>query len=187
MFIWIIIAAGALLIALIVVKIIKAMLKAEKESNKQQTNKQESENNNLNTPELDIDKPIVEDSSSNIDTSVDTNSPEISKEDWEEFNAKMREFDSLMADGGFTDHEDEEFFDYSKHLRNRKNNVKPPVQMDLEGDLADNFVYEPSAPELSYLNTHRQRNIKKSTKTSLNNLPDEIKVLMISNLFDKKF
>lgn len=94
--------------------------------------------------------------------------------------------DFKISDTGFTDHADDEFFDYSAHMRNRKGR-EVPLDFDTKGDFADNFEYEPSSPELDFLHKHQPKPKPKNLPQTLNELPDEIKALMISGLFDPKF
>ena len=91
-----------------------------------------------------------------------------------------------ITDTGFTDHADDEFFDYSAHMRNRKGR-EVPIDFDTDGDFADNFEYEPSSPEFDFLHKHQPKPKPKNLPQTLNELPDEIKALMISGLFDPKF
>ena len=90
-----------------------------------------------------------------------------------------------ISDTGFTDHTDEEFFDYSEHMRNRTNQQSP--NFDIEGDFADNFNYEPSGPQFEFLHQQTSKPKPKKLNETLNELPDEIKALMVSGLFDRKF
>lgn len=118
-------------------------------------------------PDIDLDEPRFD----------DFNSSEFS-----DFNSNDN-FD--FASSGFTDHEDEEFFDYSRHMRNRKK--RKPVDFDLEGEMADDFEYIPSSPDFSYLHNHRPPKKKPTLEKSLNEMPTELKVLMLSDIFDRKF
>lgn len=86
-----------------------------------------------------------------------------------------------------TDHADDDFFDYSSHIRNRKPKSHTP-DFDLDGEFADDFEYTPSSPELNY--TYRHTKPKPSENTLADNLldmPEALKVLMLSDIFDKLF
>ncbi len=91
-----------------------------------------------------------------------------------------------ISDTGFTDHTDNEFFDYSAHMRNRKSGGMP-MDFDTQGEYADSFEYEPSSPEFDFLHKHAPKPKPKTLPQTLSDLPDEIKALMISGLFDPKF
>lgn len=86
-----------------------------------------------------------------------------------------------------TDHVDEDFFDYSSHVRNR--NPKPYVpDFDFEGDFADDFEYTPSSPEFNYTSRHvKPKQDEKSLADNLLDMPEALKVLMLSDIFDKLF
>ena len=61
------------------------------------------------------------------------------------------------------------------------------MDFDTQGDFADNFEYEPSSPEFDFLHRHQPKPKPKTLPQTLSDLPDEIKALMISGLFDPKF
>lgn len=86
-----------------------------------------------------------------------------------------------------TDHTDDDFFDYSSHIRNRKPAPHTP-EFDLDGDFADDFEYTPSSPEFNYTNRHIKPNTdEKSLADNLLDMPEALKVLMLSDIFDKLF
>lgn len=91
-----------------------------------------------------------------------------------------------MTDGGFMDDMDDEFFDYSSHMRNRGKR-RMPDDFDLDGDFADDFEYIPNSSDFSYLHHRKNKEEKKPLNKSLNELPDEIKAIMLSDIFDRKF
>ncbi len=88
---------------------------------------------------------------------------------------------------GFGDSLDDEFSDYSKYAHNRKPSA--PIDFDLEGDYADDeFEYIPNRPDLDFFPQRRVKKKQKPTiEQSLNDMPTELKVLMLSDIFDRKF
>lgn len=86
-----------------------------------------------------------------------------------------------------TDHTDDDFFDYSSHIRNRKSQSYMP-DFDLDGDFADDFEYTPSSPEFNYTNRHtKPKTEEKTLADNLLDMPEALKVLMLSDIFDKLF
>ena len=149
-------------------KIVKVMASSNKEDKKQDkvvTKDIKQEPVQEYTPLSQEEKSSVNTQSSNTDFSVD---------------------DFRITDTGFTDHKDDEFFDYSAHMRNRKGR-EVPIDFDTDGDFADNFQYEPSSPEFDFLHKHQPKPRPKNLSQTLSDLPDEIKALMSSGLFDPKF
>ena len=84
----------------------------------------------------------------------------------------------------FTDDIDEDFNDFSAYARGGKGRRRQPVDFDLDGDFADEYI--PLSPDFNYL-PKRQPKQKKPIATELNELPTELKVLMLSDIFDRKF
>jgi len=168
---WIILAVGAIVLTVFVVKIIKVMLKTEKESKQPTTEQDKPESKGEYIPqEVPID---IHSSSAGIVTDM---------------SAKPKTDDEYNFDmpSGFTDLADDEFFDYSAHMHSRKGRRRKPVDFDLDGEMADDFEYIPSTPDFSYLNRNRKPK-KKPIEKELNDLPTELKVLMLSDIFDKKY
>lgn len=88
-----------------------------------------------------------------------------------------------------TDHQDDEFFDYSGYMRNKPSKRSIPENMDLSGDFADDFEYVPSSMDNGFFNRNPKPK-KKDDNTlaqNLQELPQELKVLMLSDIFDKLF
>ncbi len=183
---WIIIGVIALLVTILVIRIIKIMLHTEKQD--KQAEQKPSE-------------PVAEYQPEQGPIDVRSSSAEVSLSDLPQPSANNTEsdeyqpLDSGIIDGpiedtGFLDDIDNEFADYRRHARNRRGRRRQPVDIDLEGDMADeDFEYIPDSPEFSYLE-HRRRDPKKAKPTikeSLNDMPTELKVLMLSDIFDRKF
>lgn len=168
---WIIFASIALVVIVLVIKIIKAMLKTEKES-KQKEATEPIKEEEYKPEQVPADMRasttgIVTDMSNSVSDANDA------------------EYDFDMS--GFSDHDDDEFFDYSAHMhgrKNRKGNNLPDI--DLDGEFADDFEYQPT--NFDYLTREpRRQNKKKPVSTELNELSTELKVLMLSDIFDRKF
>ena len=183
---WVILASVVGIVILLSVRIIKVMWKSEKDS-KEVKSVEQTENNNANyVPQaLESDEVDGEIKKKSIDDFLVTDFAKGTNSDNE-----FEDYDfarSRTSDGGFTDFNDDEFIDYSNHMRNGKSRPTPE-DFDLDGDSADEeFEYIPNAPDFSYLQNRRQKAQKKTLEKSLNELSDEMKVLMISNLFDTKF
>ena len=92
-----------------------------------------------------------------------------------------------VSDTGFYDFADDEFMDYSKYARGGKRSSMPDFDFDLDGDVADDDFYMPSSPDFSYVKNLRPTTRKKEVKAELNELSTELKVLMLSDIFDRKF
>lgn len=167
---WIVLAIILALLTLFVIKIVKVLLKIEKDSNKKDADKEPK----LSTPdEYTPDAPEINTHSSNASVLTD-------------MSAKPSENLDMpkISESGFTDDADDEFLEYSKHMR-KKGKRRPTIDFNFEGDMADeDFEYIPDSPDFSYLHNRPKKNKK---PTSLNDLPDEIKVLMLSDIFDRKF
>ena len=162
---WFAIFIGAGILILFVVRIIKVMLKTEKES----------KSNTAITEEK-----------------VEEYKPENSKIDINSSSSAMPTVDfsnkTMDTPNYFTDNADDEFMDYSQHMHSRGRRRRPKLDdLDLDGDMADNdFEYIPSSPDFNYLHGRNQKK-KKPLKKELNELPTELKVLMLSDIFDRKF
>lgn len=181
---WIIIGAIALLVTIIVIRIIKVMLHTEKQAKQEEI--KSSEPPAEYTPEQ---APVDLHASSSTVSLSDL--PEQNVDNASEYKPLDNEIiDESIEDAGFLDNVDDEFADYRRHARNRRGRRRMPVDIDLEGDMADqDFEYMPESPDFSYLE-HRRREPKKPTPTLkelLNDMPTELKVLMLSDIFDRKF
>ncbi len=168
---WIIFASIALIVVVLVIKIIKVMLKTEKESKQKEAaepiKEEEYKPEQVPADMRSSSAGIVTDMSNNVNDNNDT------------------EYDFDMS--GFSDHDDEEFFDYSSHMHNHKNRKRKNMpDVDLDGEFADDFEYQPT--NFDYLTREpRRQNKKKPVSTELNELSTELKVLMLSDIFDRKF
>ena len=160
---WIIISAVVIIVTVFVIRIIKVMLKAEKDSNNPQSQPEQTE---------------VYKEFSAKDTSISTGSgsnsivTDMSNHPKDEFGSAF--YDSL----------DKEFNDYRRHARKPSSNNSFPDGFDFEGDRSDEYI--PDSPEFSYI-PRRQQSKKKPIKKELNDMSTEMKVLMLSDIFDKKF
>ena len=181
--IWIALIVGVVLVTFVAIRIIKVMLKTEKESNKPTENKSQS------SEDYHPDKTAIDISSSSASGPVvDFTTPAKPQ------GAINTDFDDLFSDDisnmagvGFDDKADDEFADFSHHMHTRKGRRRKPIDFDLDGDMADSdFEYIPGATDFSYLNK-RQPKPKKPLSNELNELPTELKVLMLSDIFDRKF
>ena len=146
------------------------MLKVEKESNKQSKGKEEVNQSAEYKPE---------DAGIDIHSSNSTIVTDMSSKPAEDFN--------YDAPTGFTDSVDDEFDDYSRHARKSGRRRKPPIDFDLDGEMADDFEYTPGSPDFNLFPEQRRRQDKKQTVQSLNELSTELKVLMLSDIFDRRF
>lgn len=170
--------ASVIVVATIfVIRIIKVMLKTEKQS--KSTEQPKAEQSAEYVPEntaIDITS-----SNSNIvtDMSVKPNN---------DLSKSTGNYDE-MSGNSFLDELDTEFADYSAHLKNRKNkrNSTDFSDFDLDGELADDFEYMPNDANFVYPNRKPPTERKKSIDRELNELPTELKVLMLSDIFDRKF
>lgn len=181
---WIIIGAIALLVTVLVIRIIKVMLHTEKQAKQEETKSVEPPAEY--TPEQ---APVdLHASSSTISLS---DMPEQNVDNASEYKPLDNELmNEAIEDTGFSDNIDDEFADYRRHARNRRGRRRMPVDIDLEGDMADeDFEYVPDSPEFNYLQPRRRepKKNKPTIKQSLNDMPTELKVLMLSDIFDRKF
>ena len=166
---WIILAIVLLVVTIFVIRIIKVMLKTEKDSKKSADKVSETKE-----VEYQPENPIVDLHSSNNTIMTDMS---VKKDE------KVSDFNFDMP-SGFTDDVDEDFNDFSAYARGGKGRRRQPVDFDLDGDFADEYI--PSSPDFNYL-PKRQPKQKKPIATELNELPTELKVLMLSDIFDRKF
>ena len=162
---WGILIIVSIIVLIFVVKIIKVMLKSEKESNQSK-------------PTVDI----VEEEYKPNDVAIDIHSSNTSVvTDMSNKPEQYNESENNM----FNDSLDDEFDDYRQFARNNKGRRRIPKDFDMDGEYADEYI--PSSPEFSFLNPSKPRKTKKSIETELNNLSTELKVLMLSDIFDRKF
>ena len=180
---WIALGAGILIATVFVIKIIKTMLKIEKQSNKKDKASKESAKDEPNVKEEYVpEKGGIDLTSSSNTIMTDMSVDSSIKDDDQDY----------YQPSGFTDSVDEEFNDYSAHARkhSKGRRRKPPVDFDLDGDFADEFTddipYIPASPEFGYLRGEGKRK-KQPLKKELQDLPTELKVLMLSDIFDRKF
>jgi len=152
------------------------MLKIEKNSNKHS-----KDDSNDNAENYEPQKPI------DLNSSTATIVTDMSNKPKELTEVKDEEIYGMPS--GFDDKIDNEFSDYSKHTHNRNGRRRIPDDFDLEGDLADIFEdkseYLPASPQFSYLRDRKQQ--KQPLKKELQDMPTELKVLMLSDIFDRKF
>ncbi|MFQ6724352.1 MAG: hypothetical protein ACLRFE_03365 [Clostridia bacterium] len=177
---WIIIAI-VIVLMVFAIMFIKFMLKTEKDSKKQVTEKVEpAEEYNPETKPVDIHS-----ASSSIPITDMSNKSNNTKADQDFINDIMSDFD-IPTSNGFIDAVDDEFADYSDFARKSKNMRNSVVDFDLDGDMADEYI--PDSPEFSYLPRRQPRSMaNKPVDEALNELPTELKVLMLSDIFDRKF
>ena len=168
---WVIIFSVALVVTIFVIRIITVMLKTEKESNQSEQQKSESDY----TPQrASID---VGSASNSIVTDMSANAKNLD-------NVKAEYDFDMPNNSGFLDDLDPEFIVYSSYARSGKRR-KIPDNFDFEGDRADEYI--PDSPEFSYIPPRRHKNKKKPVSTELNDMSTELKVLMLSDIFDRKF
>lgn len=141
------------------------MLKTEKDSNKPAETKPEE----VSEPYKEFDAKDTAISTGSGTNNIVTDMSDHSKD----------EFGSL-----FYDDLDSEFNDYRRHARKNSNSNPFPDGFDFEGDRSDEYI--PDSPEFSYI-PRRQQPKKKPIKKELNDMPTELKVLMLSDIFDRKF
>ena len=163
---WIIISAIVIIVTVFVIRIIKVMLRSEKESNKPTETKPEEV---VSEPYKEFDANSAAISTSSGNSNIVTDMSDHSKD----------EFDSA-----FYDDLDSEFNDYRRHARKNGSNNSFPDGFDFDGDRSDEYI--PDSPEFSYI-PRRQQSGKKPIKKELNEMPTELKVLMLSDIFDRKF
>ena len=162
---WGILIIVSSIVLIFVVKIIKVMLKTEKESNAPKP-KEDIVNEEYNPNEVAID---IHSSNASVLTDMSTK-PE-----------QHNEVESNI----FNDSLDDEFEDYRQFAKHNKGRRRMPKDFDIDGEYADEYI--PSSPEFSFLNPSKPRKAKKSIETELNDLSTELKVLMLSDIFDRKF
>ncbi len=174
MLVWVVLTAVVIIVIAFVVKAIKTMLKIENESN-------EKASVEPITPKVNEEyKP--ESSAIDLQSSNNTIMTDMSADSSKELNS----LDVYpMPSSGFSDNIDNEFEDFRKYARSgKKGRRRMPEDFDMEGEMADEYI--PSSPDFSYL-PKRQPKKKKALSTELNELPTELKVLMLSDIFDRKF
>lgn len=179
---WVVLLAVAGIIILLAVRIIKVMWKSERDSETNQSSQANGETTGSYVPAK---------SNESNDEIKKAKQDDFLVADFTKYSSGNNDFGehdfvkSKTSDSGFSDFDDDEFLDYSNHMRNRK--IRDiPEDFDLDGENADDdFEYIPSSPDFSYLQNQKPK--KNTLKRSLNGLSDEMKVLMISNLFDTKF
>jgi len=170
---WVIIFIVALVVAIFVIRIIKVMLKTEKESNKP-------------AQEVKTEEKVYSPESSSIDVGSSTNSivADMSA-DAKNLNDVKAEYDfDSPIDNGFFDELDTDFDDYRKYARSGPRR-QIPDDFDIDGDRADEYI--PDSPEFGYIPPSRRERKKKSISTELNEMSTELKVLMLSDIFDRKY
>ncbi len=173
---WILLVVGIVISTIFVIALIKFMLKAEKDSK------------NITTEDV-VGKPKEYEPEDNNNAPVSVHSAsaaipvtDMSKKDEQDFvNDIMADFD---GPSGFVDDIDDEFADFSDFAHKSKGIRRPQIDFDLDGDMADEYI--PSSPDFNYLPRRRQSK-KQPIDKALNNLPTELKVLMLSDIFDRKF
>ena len=178
---WIALGAGILIATVFVIKIIKTMLKIEKQSNKKDKASKESAKDAPIKEEYVPEKGAIDLTSSSNTIMTDMSVDSSIKDDEQDY----------YKPSGFTDSVDDEFKDYSTHVRKHsKGRRRKPVDFDLDGEFADEFTddipYIPASPEFGYLRGEGKRK-KQPLKKELQDLPTELKVLMLSDIFDRKF
>ena len=173
---WVLLVAGITIVSIFVIAIIKFMLKTEKDSKKEVNSEDVVKEYNSYEQAIDIHSasaPIpVTDMSSHND-----------KKDEQDFiNDIMADFDGPVD--GFADDVDSEFADFSEFAHKSKGRRRTSVDFDLDGEMADEYI--PSSSDFEYL-PRRQKPKKQPLNKALNDLPTELKVLMLSDIFDRKF
>ena len=163
---WIIIAAITIVVTVFVIRIITTMLKAEKHSNKA------AETPTTNDAET---YKAFDASNTAISTGSGTNNIVTDMSEHEKDNFGSQFYDNL----------DKEFNDYRRHARKNSNQNSFPEGFDFDGDRSDEYI--PDSPEFSYIPRRQQQSKKKPVDKELNELSTEMKVLMLSDIFDKKF
>ncbi len=176
MFKWVLLAVGLLIATIFVILFIKFMLKIEKADKKsseapvEQEEEYQPQDAHIDIHSASAGVPVT-DMSSN-----------------DEYKSPSGVIDDVpdlpMPSSGFMDDLDDDFADFSNFAHNSKGRRRKPVDFDLDGDLADEYI--PDSPEFSYL-PKRQPKKRRPLSTELNELPTELKVLMLSDIFDRKF
>ena len=176
---WVLLAVGVLLATIFVVLFIKYMLRTEKESKTSTEQKAETveeeykPQNHVDIHSASAGVPVTDMSAKPIDeykphSDVIDDVPDL----------------PMPPYSGFSDDLDSDFADFSDFAHKSKGRRRKPIDFDLDGDLADEYI--PDSPEFSYL-PKRQPQKRKPLSTELNELPTELKVLMLSDIFDRKF
>lgn len=179
---WIILILSATLLTIIVISIIKVMLKSEKDSKKIKTEDKVGKSQEEYVPEqAPIDIHSASSGAPITEMSIDDKKIEA-----DFVNDVIDDVPDLPMppDSGFTDNIDNEFIDYSNFAHNNKGRRRQHIDFDLDGELADEYI--PSTPDFSYI-PRRAPQKKQPIRTQLNELPTELKVLMLSDIFDRKF
>ena len=176
---WVLLFVGIFIATVFVIALIKFMLKAEKDSKKIATEDVVGKPEEYKPEEAHIN---IHSASGAIPvTDMSNHYDKKSEQDF--VNDILADFDKPI-DSGFVDNIDDEFADYSNFARNSKGRRRPPIDFDLEGDMADEYI--PSSPDFNYLPRRRQPK-KQPINKALNEMPTELKVLMLSDIFDRKF
>lgn len=177
---WVLLIIGLSVLTIFVVAFIKFMLKTEKDIKKSDSKASEDKPVEEYTPE---ERPMDIHSASSVIPITDMSKHD-AKAEQDFINDIMADFDAPISSNGFMDNIDDEFADYSKFAHNSKGRRRKPIDFDLDGDMADEYI--PSSPDFSYL-PKRQKQKKQPLNKALNELPTELKVLMLSDIFDRKF
>lgn len=167
---WILLVCVLAILTILTVTFIKLMLRAEKDSKKNTTNEVDSSKEYI-PEEQHIDIHSASDG-------VSINNMSDKKDEADFVNSVLNE-----SSNGFIDDVDEDFTDFSSYARSGKS-PRPPIDFDLDGDMADEYI--PSSPDFNYL-PKRTSTKKQPISKALNELPTELKVLMLSDIFDRKF
>ena len=175
---WVLLAVGLLIATIFVILFIKFMLKTEKEDKKSSEQSTETEQEEYQPQDAHVD---IHSASGGVPlTDMSSNLVEEQKS-----SDLIDDVPDLpMPSGGFMDDLDSDFADFSDFAHKSKGRRRKPIDFDLDGDLADEYI--PDSPEFSYL-PKRQPQKRKPLSTELNELPTELKVLMLSDIFDRKF
>ena len=170
---WLIISSIIVVLTVFVVRIIKVMLKADKDSKQQ--------------PPLTTEQPeqtySPEGPAINLGSASNSIVTDMSSKPIQQDNSSAEYNFDVPENSGFLDELDDEFLDYRAHAKNRSH-MRLPDDFDFEGDFADEYI--PDSPEFSYIPKHKHSQ-KKPIKRELNELSTEMKVLMLSDIFDRKF
>lgn len=176
---WIILILVLSVVTIFVIALIKFMLKAEKDSKKADISTAEQVKEEYKQEEA----PINIHSASGAIPVTDMSSKAQEDNFINDIIDDVPDLPMPMGNNGFFDDADDEFNDYSKFAHNSKGRRRQP-DFDLEGDMADEYI--PDSPDFNYLPRRRQTK-KQPIEQSLNELPTELKVLMLSDIFDRKF
>jgi len=172
---WIVLAVVLLILIIFAVRVIKTMLKIEKDSKKPSDNQEDTVKQEEYVPE-------------NSGVDIRSSSATIMTDMSSKANDETSDFDfPKMSESGFYDDLDDDFTDFSQYANSYKGRGSrdfDDLDFDLDGDFADEYI--PSSPEFSYI-PRRQPTRKKEVSTELNEMSTELKVLMLSDIFDRKF